>query len=72
MCQTYWVTWIDLEYNRWTSGRSPASPGRYQIYRATLAATRDMTGGQSVAENNWLVQMFVFGDDGTSVPLAPR
>ncbi len=70
--QTYWATWVDLNYNRWASDRSPASPGRYQIYRATATAASRITEGKSAAENDWLVQLFVIGDDGASTPLDLR
>jgi hypothetical protein len=72
MHQVHWATWVDVAYNGRFSDQSLASPGKYQIYQATVVAARGIIDGQRMAKNEWFVQMFAFGDDGTSTPLAPR
>ncbi len=81
MQKVHWVTWVDVAYNNKFSDPSLASPSAYQIYRATVAASRavageagtgeELTAGEAMAEDDWIVQTFAFSDDGTSMPLPP-
>ncbi len=87
MQKVHWATWVDVAYNDEFSDQSLASPSVYQIYQATLVAGRiaagqiaaggvrtggEVTDGEAMAENDWSVQTFVFGADGTSTRLSQR